>query len=463
MFDAPRETAGAGAESGDTGSGGAGEAEAGTRPRGAWARLSGMFPLVLAGEAIFVLPFHVPRHFGPTFLAVFDVGAAELGRMQAVYGAVAAGAYLLGGGFADSVQPRVLLAGALAATGLSGFYLATFPPPAGLYALHAFWGASTIVPFWSALIRATRDWGDGREQGAAFGALDGGRGVMAALLGALALWLFVLCFPDGAAGATAAQRAGGLRSVVLTYTAACFVAAAVAFLLVRPSPSVSSGPGAAGANFRNVRECFGMKTVWLQAAVIAAAYTLFKGRDFYTRYAHDVWGWTELETAEFSTLSTWVRPGAAVGAGLLADRWRGTGVVAACFVLAGLTYAPFLLTGPDGSPAAVLWANVLASCVAIFALRGVYFALMEEARVPRRLTGAAVGVISFVGFLPEIFVPLAGGALVEGAGGGGSPGGYAGLFAGMLAASVGGLAAAGALGRTVKRGRSAVHGRTAAK
>jgi len=409
-------------------------------------RLLGMLALVLAGEAIFFLPFGVTRHFGPTFLEVFGVGDAELGRMQAVYGLVAALAYLVGGGFADSIQPRKLLAGSLLATGLSGLYLASIPSATGLYGLYAFWGASTIVPFWSALIRATRDWGEGREQGVAFGVLDGGRGLIAALTGLLALWLFVLCFPDGAEGATSAQRLGGMRFVIYTYTAACFLAAIAAFLLVLPSRSMSAGQAAAGFDWRNLKECFAMRTVWLQAAIVAAAYTLFKGRDFYTRYAHDVWGWTEIETAEVSTLSVWVRPVAAIGAGVLADRWRSTRVISSCFVLSAFVYVSFLLTTPAASTAALLWTNVMLSCVAIFALRGVYFAVMEEAAIPRRLTGAAVGVISFVGFLPEIFVPLIGGALVEG-----SQGGYATLFSLMFVASLGGLTATVTLERSLAK------------
>jgi hypothetical protein len=49
------------------------------------------------------------------------------------------------------------------------------------------------------------------------------------------------------------------------------------------------------------------------------------------------------------------------------------------------------------------------SFAAVFGLRGVYFALLEENRTPARYTGAAVGMVSLVGFTPEIFfAPVAG-------------------------------------------------------
>jgi hypothetical protein len=47
--------------------------------------------------------------------------------------------------------------------------------------------------------------------------------------------------------------------------------------------------------------------------------------------------------------------------------------------------------------------NFAVSFVAVFALRGVYFALLEESLTPKFLTGSAVGMVSVIGFTPEIF------------------------------------------------------------
>ena len=41
--------------------------------------------------------------------------------------------------------------------------------------------------------------------------------------------------------------------------------------------------------------------------------------------------------------------------------------------------------------------------IAVYALRGIYFSLIEESRVDRRITGSAVGLISVLGFTPDIF------------------------------------------------------------
>ena len=41
-----------------------------------------------------------------------------------------------------------------------------------------------------------------------------------------------------------------------------------------------------------------------------------------------------------------------------------------------------------------------------YALRGLYFAIIEETKIPLQLTGTLVGIISVVGFTPDIFMSL---------------------------------------------------------
>ena len=45
----------------------------------------------------------------------------------------------------------------------------------------------------------------------------------------------------------------------------------------------------------------------------------------------------------------------------------------------------------------------------VFALRGIFYSLLEESHIPKIITGAAVGIISFIGYFPDVFVgPLFG-------------------------------------------------------
>ena len=49
-------------------------------------RLMTMIALIIAGEAIFSLPFHVTRFFRPTFLEVFEFSNMQFGRAPDPYG-----------------------------------------------------------------------------------------------------------------------------------------------------------------------------------------------------------------------------------------------------------------------------------------------------------------------------------------------------------------------------------------
>ena len=96
-----------------------------------------MAALIISGEVIFALPFHISRFFRPSLLRVFDLSHAELGAMQSVYGVVAMLAYFPGGALADLFSARKLLTTALLTTALSGPVFASLPGARGLWCLHA--------------------------------------------------------------------------------------------------------------------------------------------------------------------------------------------------------------------------------------------------------------------------------------------------------------------------------------
>ena len=90
-------------------------------------RLIAIASLIIAGEIIFALPFHLARFFRPTLLEVFQLTATQLGAAQGIYGIVAMLAYFPGGLLADRFPAHKLLAVSLWLTGLLGLYLASFP------------------------------------------------------------------------------------------------------------------------------------------------------------------------------------------------------------------------------------------------------------------------------------------------------------------------------------------------
>lgn len=370
--------------------------------------------LVLAGESIYMLPY-LRKSFQTSMEAVFGLSSFQVGTLNAFFGILALLCYLPGGWLADRVSARRLLTVSLAATALGGAYMASMPSYAGLLAVHAFWGVFTILTFWAALIKATRLWSAPTAQGRAFGVLDGGRGIVGAGLGSLAALGF------GLSGSVAA----GLTVVILIYSGACLVAAILVWWLVpddheavawRSGGGRGSGQGPGGHDlhvFDAVGRTLRIPEVWLIALVILCAYFSFLGTYEFPAYAERSFDQSKEFGAWLGAFRDWFRPLAAIGAGILADRISAARTTAGAFVLLLIAYLSLFVLPPDHASLPLLLAQVVATALAVFALRGIYFALFEEARIPLHLTGIAVGFVSMVGYTPDIFAPLLAGWLAD--------------------------------------------------
>ncbi len=377
-----------------------------------------MIGLIIAGEAVFALPFHLARFFRPTVLEVFQLTNTELGAAQGVYGIFAMASYFLGGPLADRFPARKLLATSLWATAAGGLYMATFPGYRGALVLWGFFGVTTIFLFWAALIRATRDWGGHDTQGRAYGLLDGGRGLLAAGLASIAVVVFGFAFPDGYAAASFEDKREALRIVIYGYTAVTAATGVFIWFVIsdgHPSgePELAEWKPHTETVFEHIFRVLRIPAVWLQALIVLCAYVGYKGADNYSLFAVQGYGLDEVEAAGVVATASYLRFFAALGAGLLGDRFNVSRMTVIAFIALLISYLFFALTTPIAGAMWLFVSNTLLGFAAVFGLRGLYFALFEEARVPAAVTGTAVGFVSVIGFTPDIFVAYVGGMLLD--------------------------------------------------
>ncbi|MEM7401753.1 MAG: MFS transporter [Pseudomonadota bacterium] len=376
--------------------------------------------LVLAGEAIFALPFHLARFFRPIILENFNLTATELGAAQGIYGIVAMLCYFPGGLISDRYPAHKLIALSLWMTALGGFYMATLPSYSELVWLYGFFGFTTIILFWGALIKATREWGGLQEQGLAFGVLEGGRGLLAVTLASIAVLVFQFSFPLGYESASSIEKAIIFRNVIIGYTLVTAVIGVYIWFAFNSSSSRSSS-NSQKENivkrwkdvFMHIKDVCAFPSVWLQALIVLCAYVGYKGFDNYTLFAVDVYGYDEIEAAALVTLGSWIRPIAAIIFGLLADRFNVVKMLSISFLMLLASDLYFAFGTPLLNLSWIFIGNVLITCIAIFGLRGLYFAVYEEIKVPVAMTGSAVGLVSVIGFAPDIFVLYIAGVLMD--------------------------------------------------
>lgn len=375
-------------------------------------RILQMAALIAAGEMIFGLPFHTSRFFRPTFLDVFGLSNTNLGDIFAVYGITAMLSYFPGGVIADRYSARKLVTLSLVMTAIGGLFMATIPSGVSMALLYGYFGVTSVLLFWAAVLKSTREWGGNLSQGKAFGILDGGRGLVAAALAVFAVAFMAGFLPDEVVSATPEEQRTAFRNVILLYTAATGAVALMTWFLLpdtESDPSLStlsdSISGAFGALARPI--------VWAKAGVIICAYCGYKGLDNISLYAVQVLGMNEVEGARLFAYASYLRPVAAIVAGILADRFIASRMIGLSFLVLIVSFGLLSIAVPDAGWLTVIYINIFVSVFAVFALRGIYFALLQETRTPPRLTGTTIGIMSFIGYTPEIFFAAIAGRILD--------------------------------------------------
>ena len=153
--------------------------------------------------------------------------------------------------------------------------------------------------------------------------------------------------------------------------------------------------------------------VWLQAIIVICAYCGYKGLDNYALYAVEVLGMNEIESARFTSISAYLRPLGAITAGFLVDKFCASKIIKHGFLILVISYFILAISTPSTFLLYIIYTNIIVTFIAVFAIRGVYFALVEESKVSKNITGTAVGLISVIGFTPDVFFASIAGRLLD--------------------------------------------------
>lgn len=359
--------------------------------------------LILAGESVFILPFVLSRVFRPTVLDAYSLDNVQLGLCFSVYGIVALLSYLFGGPLADKYPPRKLIGVALWMTALGGLVYATFPGFTALRILYGYWGFTTIFLFWAPMIKATRVWGGTASQGKAFGFLDGGRGLVGALFGTLGVFIFSFFLSSELATATVEESRAAFRYVILVSSGIVGFVGVLVWFFMKMDQKIEREIILDRITVSQVREVLRLPSVGLLMIIILCAYVGYKITDVLSLYARDVMLYNQVEAAQVGTFLLFIRPVIGVLFGILADRTQTTLWLVISFVV---TFIGALLfaTGIISESATVLFfVSIFVLATGVYAARALYFAVMERGKIPLVLTGTAVGLISIIGYTPDIF------------------------------------------------------------
>lgn len=360
--------------------------------------------LCLTGSAVYWMPWLSDVFYVPMKNA-FGFSNTQIGFLSSAYGLTSMLAYFPGGWLADRLPPRKLITAALLIISAGGFVFATIPSFEVTVAIYGMWGLMTGLLFWSAMIKAVRNWGRRDEQGRAFGILEGGRGLTDMLSATVLLWIFAISGGD---------RSALAENLVLQASFPLLLAVFVWFVMKDETETHEDEPASeAGISLDGLKTVVRLPMVWFLAMIIMAAYTGYWGSVYITPYATDVYELSAVHGGAISVGKYWIAPVAAVVAGVIADRIGTAKAVVGAFII---MTAGFLIFGLiPGAPILIpmLLVNAAVVSCAVFALRGIYFALLEQGGIPLAVTGTTAGLASVIGFTPDIFVPPVAGMILD--------------------------------------------------
>lgn len=371
-------------------------------PRAARLKRYGQFAIIVLAAGTLYPLMYLRQNFEISVLEALRITASDLGELYSLLGFVFAVAYIPSGRLADRFQPRLLMSFSLIAVGLLGFWFATYPSLMELRLIFLGWGLAGGLTFWSSLIKAVKFLGHSNEQGRFFGILDGGRGLVEALLASVAVLLFrVLSEPTD-------SSAIRLAPVIVMYSTSVTLFGVLVFFLVTDTPA-SGADLPKSAQRRSLWGDMGILAripeLWLLAVIMMISQMLFWVTYSISAFLQVNLGLTAFAAGFVTLMKLWMRPIGGISIGFIADRMSKELLLAWLIALASLSLLAIVYLPLAGSMIAIIVTVVVIGYLT-YAIKGLYWALLDHCPAPRELTGLAIGLVSFIGYMPDVLLPL---------------------------------------------------------
>lgn len=350
-----------------------------------------IFTLSLGAGLIYQLPYLRFTYYDPLQKAL-GLDHTAFGNLMSVYGFVAMFMYWPGGWIADRISSRKLLTFSLIATGLGGFWLSTFPSYSVCLLIHGIWGVTSILTFWSALVKVISRISREEEQGKIFGFIEGGRGISASVVAFSTIALF----------SWMGEKTSDFSVVVMIYSAlVCLSGLFCWFLLDDNAAEIKSGD-----IIQDILTVLKMPAAWLMAGIIFCVYTSYGAISYTTPYMTEMFGLSVATAGVLGTVRTQILKaiGGPVG-GMLSQKFNSASRVIrwGCIAMT-VSLIIFLVMPANAKYLYLMIGNMMLLAGLVFALRGIYFSTIKEGKTPSTLIGAVSGFIAFVGYMPDAFL-----------------------------------------------------------
>lgn len=357
----------------------------------------------------------------------------QMGNIISVYGTVNLIAYFLGGIIADKFSCRKLLTISLVVTGLTGFWFATAPSYPVMIIIHIIWSGTTIFTYWPASIKAIKMLGSSEEQGKFLGLREGLSCLGAFLLSGIGVFIFN-------------QSGENFKTVIIFYSIAHLVFGILTYIFMPDTAAEKEKTNV----FAGIGYVLRQPSIWVISFVIFFGYGIGIGLGKLAPYLGEVYGMSDSLTALLGSISEYgVACIGPVLGGIVAGKLKSSSrCMKYCFAIISALMCGVILMSGKYSLMVVVIAFVLISKMGQVAIRGIYYVPLDEAGIPDKYFGTAVGVASTIGFLPEAIMGIVYGKIMDS-----FPGeqGFLYIFASVIAFGVIGIICTAVLAKMLKK------------
>lgn len=366
--------------------------------------------LIIAAGVIYPM-LYLRQNYQTSMEQVFHITPTQLGYLYSILGIFFFICYLPSGWLADRFLPRKLISFSLVGTGLLGIWYAQFPSFNYLLIIFSGWGITAGLTFWGALIKQVNLISSEDEQGRFYGALDGGRGLVEALLATIAVSVFAYINSHS----SGANVASGLRSVIYIYASTCIAVGLIVYLLKDQNAKIikSANDSESSNLWQNLKSIAVIKELWLIALIIFCGYQQFWATYLFSGYMQEGgFGLSAVSAGFIVAIKLWMRPIGGIGGGILGDKFSNINILIVAMLISSVSLIGLSMVSVLHSIYMIIFLVIFCGLLT-YVIRGIYWAIFDLCHIPNHVKGLAIGVISIIAYTPDAFLPVISGYLSD--------------------------------------------------
>lgn len=359
--------------------------------------------LISMGSSVVYTPMYLKNIFYDPLMQAIGCSNADLGMMVSMYGIAAVVCYLPSGIVADKFRMRTLATVGFVGTAALTFVYAALPSLAVCYIIFLGMGITSILIWWGTRYKVIRLCCEENEYSQKIGISYSIYGLAGLVVGLV----------NTAIVASFADAVTGVRVMIVFLGAILLIMGVLSYILIPDfKGEISQNSGL--FDLKDAVEAFKWPGVIWAALTMFFVYSVYQGATYTTPYMTQAFGADDTLVNVIGLIRTY-------GIGLLAGPvvgWLATKIKSAskamviCFLLSIGLLIGFIIM-PTTAGVAVVASMVVLFGFTTYGAFSIGSSPLSEIKMPMRIFGTATGLLSVIGFMPDMFIHAWYGSMID--------------------------------------------------